>query len=102
MLQVYWRNAGRWRLTAENEDPDWARQAVQVWKEVVLEKTGEAVRESQSLFVTELRLRALAASCDRPGAFRRTAQQLADAPAACDRRWAGRLASAIAAARAAS
>jgi hypothetical protein len=60
MLKAYWRNAGRWRLTAENPNPGQARQAVQVWKDVILEKTGAAVESSQSLFGTELRLRALA------------------------------------------
>lgn len=32
MLKAYWRNAGRWRLTAENQDAGLARQAVQIWK----------------------------------------------------------------------
>lgn len=59
MLKAYWRNAGRWRLTAENRDAGLARQAVQIWKEVILEKTAAAIQSSQSLFASELRLRAL-------------------------------------------
>jgi len=60
MLEAYWRNAGRWRLTAEHPNPEQASQAVQVWKEVIVEKTGAAVLQSQGLFETEMRLRAIA------------------------------------------
>jgi hypothetical protein len=60
MLKANWRNAGRWRLIAVNQDSDRAGQAVRVWKEVILEKTKAAVESSQDLFQTELRLRALA------------------------------------------
>jgi len=42
-LHVYWRNAGKWRLVAENQDPLFAYQAITVWQIVVLEKVNEAI-----------------------------------------------------------
>jgi len=45
-LHVYWRNAGKWRLVAENQDPLLAYQAITIWQIVVLEKINEAISES--------------------------------------------------------
>jgi hypothetical protein len=59
-LHVYWRNAGKWRLVAENEDPQHASQAVTIWQEVVLEHVHEAVNESQRAMVLEFQLKSIA------------------------------------------
>jgi hypothetical protein len=48
MLHVYWRNAGKWRLVAEHEDPLHAAQAVIAWQDVVVEQVHAAVAQSQS------------------------------------------------------
>jgi hypothetical protein len=48
MLHVYWRNAGKWRLVAEHEDPLHASQAVIAWQDVVVEKVHAAVAQAQS------------------------------------------------------
>ncbi len=59
-LHVYWRNAGKWRLVAENRDPIRAAQAVTIWQDVVVDHVHQAVLESQASLVLELRLRSLA------------------------------------------
>ena len=58
-LHVYWRNAGKWRLVAENEKPQHAAQAVSVWQEVVLERVHAAVNESQRAMVLEFQLKSI-------------------------------------------
>jgi hypothetical protein len=58
-LHVYWRNAGKWRLVAENTDPRRATEAVTVWQDVVVEQVHQAVLESQQAMVYDLQLRAL-------------------------------------------
>ena len=47
MLHVYWRNAGKWRLVAEHEDPLRAAQAVVAWQDVVVEQVHIAVAQAQ-------------------------------------------------------
>lgn len=59
-LHVYWRNAGKWRLVAENDDPKRAAQAVAVWQEVVVENVHNAVSESQRAMVLEFQLKSIA------------------------------------------
>ena len=56
MLRLYWRNAGRWRVTAEAGDPHQARQAVTTWEAVILEKTDQALSQSREIFVRDLEL----------------------------------------------
>lgn len=60
MLEVHWRNAGRWLLSARYSDPGMASQAAQTWKSVIVEKTGVAIQESRAMFGLEMRLRAIA------------------------------------------
>jgi hypothetical protein len=59
-LHVYWRNAGKWRLVAENENPRYASQAVTTWQEVVLDRVHAAVNESQRAMVLEFQLKSIA------------------------------------------
>jgi hypothetical protein len=59
-LHVYWRNAGKWRLVAENGNPQHASQAVNAWQEVVLEHVHAAVNESQRAMVLEFQLKSIA------------------------------------------
>jgi len=77
-LNVYWRNAGKWRLVAENKDPERAVQAVTAWQDVVVEHVHAAVLASQQAMVLEFQLRALGenktrlrAEIDSLGATRR-------------------------------
>lgn len=49
MLQVYWRNAGRWRLSAEDRQPQRAEQAVRAWRIEILERVQPALVFSQQL-----------------------------------------------------
>ncbi|OGO39238.1 MAG: hypothetical protein A2W35_07660 [Chloroflexi bacterium RBG_16_57_11] len=48
MLHVYWRNAGKWRLVAEHEDPVYAAQAVIAWQDVIVEKVHASVAHAQN------------------------------------------------------
>jgi len=59
-LHVYWRNAGKWRLAAENKNPQQAVQAVTTWQDVVLEQVHTAVNESQHAMVLVFQLKSLA------------------------------------------
>lgn len=59
-LDVYWRNAGKWRLVAENTDPQRAVQAVTTWEEVVVDRVHAAVLAAQRAMVLDLQLEAIA------------------------------------------
>jgi hypothetical protein len=59
MLEVKWRNAGRWLLTAEAGSPEQAENALETWRDVILEKTNYAISRSQELFRIELAIRGL-------------------------------------------
>jgi len=58
-LHVYWRNAGKWRLVAENDDSQHATQAVTIWQDVVLEQVHAAVNESQRAMLLEFQLKSI-------------------------------------------
>ncbi len=58
-VKAQWRNAGLWSLSVQAPSPQLARDAVSSWKEVILEKTDEAIKNSQRLYHLELELRAL-------------------------------------------
>lgn len=61
-LHIYWRNAGKWRLVAQDSDAKRAAQAVMVWRDVIFEKTSVAISSAQSLFLVDLQLRAVMAT----------------------------------------
>jgi hypothetical protein len=56
MLRLYWRNAGRWRVTAQAGEARLAQQAATTWKTVILEMTDQALSNSRQLFVRDLEL----------------------------------------------
>jgi hypothetical protein len=60
MLHAYWRNAGKWRLVADNSRPKFASQAVQAWRDVILEQLSTAIQASQKTMEIDNQLRALA------------------------------------------
>lgn len=59
MLSANWRNAGLWRLVANGSTSKQAAEAVEIWKNVILEKTLESIASSRDLFRLELALRSL-------------------------------------------
>lgn len=59
MLHVYWRNAGKWRMVAENQDPQRAAQAVTAWQEVVVTRVNQAILESKNSLVLDRQLAAV-------------------------------------------
>ncbi len=61
MLHAYWRNAGKWRLVAQNQDAIYAKQAATAWQEVVVEKVNTALLVSESLVLLDQQIKALVA-----------------------------------------
>jgi Tfp pilus assembly protein PilV len=59
MLHAYWRNAGKWRLVAENDNPQHATQAVLTWEDVVVDRVHDAIYESQKLIILDKQLESL-------------------------------------------
>lgn len=56
MFQVYWRNAGRWRLAAEVSRSHNAKQAVETWRDVILEKTNGSITDARKIYLIDLQL----------------------------------------------
>jgi len=59
MFSAYWRNAGKWRLVAEDSDSRYARQAVLAWEEVLVNQVHNAVSESQNVMILNSHLQSL-------------------------------------------
>ncbi|HWQ83250.1 MAG TPA: hypothetical protein VN363_01720 [Anaerolineales bacterium] len=59
MLQVYWRNPGRWRLAADHTDPDIASAAALAWREVVYETVHYSIGFAQDTFRLDIQLKAI-------------------------------------------
>lgn len=59
-LHAYWRNAGRWRLVAEDRDPARAEAVVRAWGEASLEEVQNATRGAQKMLEMEAASRRLA------------------------------------------
>jgi hypothetical protein len=62
MLDVAYRNTGRWRLVAETGSPQHSTQVVQVWTDVLLEKYQQAMMSASTLIVVDKQLQALSQS----------------------------------------
>lgn len=62
MLHIYWRNAGKWELVAESDNPLRASQAVVVWQDVVVERVNHAVKHSQDTMVLDRQLQSINAT----------------------------------------
>jgi hypothetical protein len=61
MINIYWRNAGRWRLGAKDANKEYALQAVQAWERAALKEVKTGVEQSQQVMVLDARIQALAA-----------------------------------------
>lgn len=59
MLDVLWRNTGRWRLVAESNDPERSKAAVEVWSQVYLEEYQAAQEHSLRIIDLNAQVRAL-------------------------------------------
>lgn len=59
MLSANWRNAGRWRLSANSSTTQQAVDVVETWSEVVVDLTQESISSSRDLFRLELVMRSL-------------------------------------------
>ena len=61
MLELYWRNAGRWRLVAVHPDNRLADQAVTAWKTAALEYVHNTVEQSRQVLLLDAQIKAIAA-----------------------------------------
>lgn len=59
MLHAYWRNAGKWRLVAESDDPHRAAEAVTVWQDVVVREANIAIEHSKDAMALDRQLQAI-------------------------------------------
>ena len=59
MLSANWRNAGRWRLSANTSTAKRAVEAIETWREVVIDLSQESIASSRDLFRLELVMRSL-------------------------------------------
>jgi hypothetical protein len=59
MLSANWRNAGRWHLSANTSTARQSVEAVETWREVVIDLTQESIAISRDLFRLELVMRSL-------------------------------------------
>ncbi len=59
MLDANWRNAGLWLLVADGGTSVRAVEAVETWRDVILDLTNESITSSRELFKLELNLRSL-------------------------------------------
>lgn len=59
MINAQWRNAGIWLLSAEAVSSLRASEAIETWRDVILEFTDNAISNSRELFQIELSLRSL-------------------------------------------
>jgi hypothetical protein len=60
-LNLYWRNAGKWRLTANHPQARFARQAVRAWKGTAVPFVQDAVEQSRQVLVLDAQIQATAA-----------------------------------------
>ncbi len=60
MLRGSWRNAGRWHLAAEAENPEHAAQLVCAWAVVVNERVNTAIGHARQVVALDTRMVALA------------------------------------------
>lgn len=58
MLNVYWRNAGKWRLTAQHTDAQRAIQAVNAWQESSINQIYSSIEQARETMILDLQLRA--------------------------------------------
>lgn len=58
-LRNSWRNAGKWRLTAEHPQRKYALQLVQAWAEVILEHTTQAAAHARTVMALSGQIQAL-------------------------------------------
>ncbi len=62
MLNVLWRNTGKWRLVVESPDPNHSLQAAQIWSAVFIEKYNLAKVNAFEITNKDKHLQALAGS----------------------------------------
>lgn len=55
-LDVLWRTVGEWHLVVEDEDPQRAVQAVEIWGDVILEKVSGAIEHSKQVVALDVEM----------------------------------------------
>jgi len=59
MLHAKWRNAGKWYLTAESNDPELSSQAVSAWHDIVIANVQEAIFQAQNAYAIDLKRKSI-------------------------------------------
>ncbi len=65
MMDVYWRNAGKWRLVINNPQPQHASQAIEVWQQVAIELIQNAIYHARNTMLFDIQLQSIAAQQTR-------------------------------------
>ncbi len=60
MMEVYWRNAGRWRIVVNNPQPQHAIQAVEIWQDVSIELIQTATFHARNTMLFDIQLQSIA------------------------------------------
>jgi hypothetical protein len=66
-IHSYWRNAGKWRLVAETEEPQRATQLVRAWKDTIIEQVSGATTSAAIMLDLNAQIAAVAAEKVRLG-----------------------------------
>ncbi len=61
MMDVYWRNAGKWRLVINNPEPKYALQAVEIWQQVAIELIQTSIFHARNTMLFDIQLQSIAA-----------------------------------------
>jgi hypothetical protein len=61
MMEVYWRNAGKWRIVINNPQPQYAIQAVEIWQDVGIELIQTATFHARNTMLLDIELQSIAA-----------------------------------------
>jgi hypothetical protein len=59
MLQVSWRNVGRWHFTAEADTPGRARLLVETWEDVIFQEISQALEHAENVKALDTQLGAV-------------------------------------------
>jgi hypothetical protein len=60
MLSAEWRSAGRWRLTAIDQNPERAAQAAYTWANIAIPLVEQAIQQAQELFMIDYQMQVAA------------------------------------------
>ena len=60
MMNVYWRNVGKWRLVINNPQPQYAIDAVNTWQQVAIELIQTSIFHARNTMLVDIQLQSIA------------------------------------------